>query len=137
MISLLRRLALAAAMGLAVPAVAQTPGPLSAVFGSAVNGGVVKASPGTLWNAHGTCSSACWVMIFNATSVPSNGSTTAGTASSNLVDCVPVAANGAFSIGNGVTPYADFSTGLSIAISSTACATLTLSTVGFVNASYQ
>lgn len=102
--------------------------------GSAASSCVLKASAGSFYGAYAECTSACWLMVFNATSAPSNGSTTAGTGSGNLVECIDISANGSKSINYPTFPRA-FSVGVTVAISSTACATLTLSTVGFVSGS--
>jgi len=99
--------------------------------GSAASSCVLKASPGNFYGVYAECTSACWLMVFNSTSAPSNGATTAGTASGNLVECVDVPASSARSITYAVLPV-NYSVGITVAISSTACATLTLSTVGFI-----
>jgi hypothetical protein len=79
-------------------------------------------------------------MIFNVNGsgvpIPSNGATTAGKASGNLVDCIPVAAGGANSITYPNYPIA-LSVGIAAVISSTACASLTLSAVGFIHGTVQ
>lgn len=102
--------------------------------GSAVSSCVLKASAGQFYGVYANCTSACWVMLFNATSAPSNGATTAGNASGNLVECFEVAAGASKSLVYSPYPIA-FSVGITAAISSTACASLTLSTVGFVSGS--
>lgn len=102
--------------------------------GSAVSSCVLKASAGNLYGVYANCTSACWLMVFNATSLPANGATTAGSASGNLVECVPVAAGDVRPLVYSLFPRA-FSVGITVAISSTACATLTASTVGFVSGS--
>lgn len=99
--------------------------------GSAVSSCVLKNAAGNFYGVYAECTSACWLMVFNSTSAPSNGATTAGTASGNLVECVDVAANSVRSVTYPVLP-ANYSVGITAAISSTACATLTLSTVGFI-----
>lgn len=100
--------------------------------GSAVSSCVLKSSAGNLYGVYANCTSACWLMVFNATSAPSNGATTAGSASGNLVECIDVSANSSKSLVYPVFPRA-YSVGITAAISSTACGTLTLSTVGFVS----
>lgn len=100
--------------------------------GSAVSSCVLKASAGNLYGAYAECTSACWLMVFNSTSAPSNGATTTGNASGNLVECIDVSAGSSKSLTYPIFPRA-FSVGITVAISSTACATLTLSTVGFVS----
>ena len=100
--------------------------------GSAVSSCVLKSSPGNFYGTYANCTSACWVMVFNAVALPSNGATTAGAASGNLVECFEVAAGESKSLT--YLPFARFfSVGVTVAISSTACASLTASTVGFVS----
>lgn len=106
------------------------------VCGSAVSSCIFKASSGNLYGAYAECTSACWLMIFNAVSAPSNGATTAGKASGNLVDCIDISAGSSKSITYPTFPI-NYSVGITAAISSTACATLTLSTVGFVHGTVQ
>jgi hypothetical protein len=103
----------------------------SVTCGSAVSSCVLKNAQGNFYGTYAECTSACWLMVFNSTSAPSNGATTAGTGSGNLVECVDVPANSARSITYPVLPV-NYSAGITVAISSTACATLTLSTVGFI-----
>ncbi len=106
------------------------------VSGSASSGVVLKATPGNLYGVYAECTSACWLMVFNAVAVPSNGSTTAGIASGNLQDCIDIAAGSSRSLAYPGPPEV-FSVGMSAAISSTACGTLTLSTVGFIHGMVQ
>lgn len=104
------------------------------VGGSAISSLVLKAGAGNLYGIYAECSSACWLMVFNSTTAPSNGSTTAGVASGNMVECIPIAAGqvGSISYAAGGPP-AVYSAGITATISSTTCATLTLSTVGFIH----
>jgi len=104
------------------------------VCGSAVSSCVLKAGPGNLYGVYAECTAACWMMIFNSATAPSNGATTAGLASGNMVDCIDIAANSSKSLSYAVYPIA-LSAGITVVISSTACATLTLSTVGFIHGS--
>lgn len=117
------------------PTVSLVPGQWSltqTVCGSAASSCVLKSSPGRLFTVYGNCTAACWLMTFNSTTAPSNGSTTAGTASGNMVECFDIAAGGSKSVS--YLPFNTFySVGIVAVISSTACATLTLSTVGYVN----
>jgi hypothetical protein len=99
--------------------------------GSAVSSCVIKNAAGNFYGVYAECTSACWLMVFNSASAPSNGATTAGTASGNLVECVDIAANSSRSITYPVLSV-NYSVGVTAVISSTACATLTLSTVGFI-----
>lgn len=108
------------------------------VCGSAVSSCVLKSSPGNLFTVYAECTAACWLMVFNSVAAPSNGSTTAGpgNTSGNMVECFDIAAGGSKSVS--YLPYAaPYSVGVTAVISSTACATLTLSTVGFVSGSVQ
>lgn len=119
-----------------------TPNPAAAltpiVCGSAVSSCVLKASAGTFFSAYAECSAACYMMVFNSTTLPGNGATTAGTASGNMVHCIPItAANASGFIDNGAGAPETFSVGMTVAISSTGCATLTASAVGFVHAKVQ
>jgi hypothetical protein len=100
--------------------------------GSAVSSCVLKASPGNLYGVYANCTAACWIMVFNSTAAVAAGATTAGNASGNLVECIPVAAGLAASLSYPTFPR-NLTIGITVMISSTACATLTLSTVGFVS----
>lgn len=100
--------------------------------GSAVSSCVLKASAGNLMSVYANCTAACWLMVFNSTTAPSNGATTAGQASGDLVHCIDISAGSSKSLSFATFP-GTFSVGMTAAISSTACATLTLSTVGFVH----
>ncbi len=107
------------------------------IAGSASSSSVFKAAAGHLISAYANCTAACWLMIFNSTTAPSNGSTTAGTASGGLQDCIPISAGGIGSINYAPQPAEFFSVGITAAISSTACGTLTLSPVGFIHGMVQ
>ena len=131
-------IAILAATICATAALAQTFGITPTVVGSASSSLVLKASPGNLYSVYANCSAACWLMVFNSVSVPSNGATTAGTASGNMVECVPVVAGLATSINYGAAPTSAFySVGITAAISSTSCATLTLASTGFIHGTVQ
>lgn len=107
------------------------------VAGSGVSGLVLKASPGNLYSIYVTPTVAGYLMIFNATAVPSNGATTAGVASGNMQDCISVPANQTSSVSYNPGPPEVFSVGISAAFSSTACSSLTLSTSAFIHGSVQ
>jgi len=107
------------------------------VGGSAVSSLVLKNAPGNLYSVYAECSAACWLMVFNATAAPSNSSTTAGVASGNMVECIPIAAGGSGSINYASGPPAVYTVGITAAISSTTCATLTLATTGFIHGMVQ
>ena len=115
------------------PSSSASAGIAPAIAGSAASSAVLKSSPGNLYGVYATCTSACWLMVFNAVAAPSNGATTAGVASGNMQDCIPIPAGGVGSIN--YLPPEVFSVGITAAISSTACATLTLCTVGFIHGS--
>ena len=105
------------------------------VAGSAATSLVAKSSPGALTDAYFVCSATCYLLIYNATSDPGNGSTTAGTASGNLQDCIgPSTGQTINYLGN--APEA-FSVGITLVISSTGCGTETQSNVGFIHARVQ
>jgi hypothetical protein len=110
---------------------------VSPVAGSASSSLVLKAGAGHLIGGYANCTAACWLMIFNSATAPSNGATTAGNASGNLQDCIPISAGGVGSINYSPQPLEFFSVGITAAISSTACGTLTLSTVGFIHGTVQ
>lgn len=103
------------------------------VCGSAVSSCVLKNSAGFLYGVYANCTAACWLMVFNATSAPSNGATTAGIAASNMQECIPIPANGSNGVNYLPGPPSAFSTGITAVISSTPCATLTLATTGFIH----
>jgi hypothetical protein len=76
-------------------------------------------------------------MVFNSTSLPGNGATTAGTASGNMVECIPINAGQTGSINYAPGPVEPFSVGITAAFSSTGCASLTASAVAFIHGSVQ
>jgi hypothetical protein len=98
------------------------------VAGPAISSLVLKAAPGNLYSATAVSTVNGYLMVFNATTAPSNGATTAGTASGNVVFCGPISANAP---PNGPAfpgmPSAAFSVGIVLVFSSTPCGTLTLS----------
>lgn len=103
------------------------------VCGSAVSSCVLKNASGFLYGVYANCTAACWLMVFNATSAPSNGATTAGIAAGNMVECIPIGAGSVGGVNYGSGPPASYSTGITATISSTACSTLTLNAVGFIH----
>lgn len=118
------------------PSPSATIGIVPLVAGSAASSGVLKASPGNFYSAYATVTAASWLMIFNSITAPSNGSTTAGTASGNLQDCLSIP-SGSASINYAPGPPEVFSVGITAVISSTACGTLTLATTGYIHGSVQ
>jgi hypothetical protein len=121
------------ASGYETPSSATAAGMPPVVCGSAVSSCVLKGSAGNLYSVYADCTAACWLMVFDRTTAPTNGATTAGVASGNMVECISIAAGSVGSISYGKGPPAVYDTGITAVISSTACATLTLSTVGFVH----
>lgn len=107
------------------------------VGGSAISSLVLKASAGNLYSVYAECSAACWLMVFNAVAAPSNGATTAGVASGNMTECIPIAAGGVGGVNYAPGPAAIYSVGMTATISSTTCATLTLATTGFIHGMVQ
>ena len=89
---------------------------------------------GNLYGAYAQASSSVYLFIFNTTSAPANGSTTSGTASGNLVDCIGPSTQPSINYAPG--PPEVFSAGMYAALSSTACGTLTLTT-GTIHGSVQ
>lgn len=124
-----------AALNVPAPTASATNAIAPVVAGSASSSAVLKASAGNLYSAYATCTAACWLMAFNATSAPADGATTAGIASGNLQDCIPIASGGVGSLGANGSPPEPFTVGITLVISSTACATKTASTVGFIHGS--
>jgi hypothetical protein len=114
-----------------------TVGMTPVIGGSAASSLVLKASAGNLYSVYAECSAACWLMVFNSTTAPSNGSTTAGIGSGNMQECVPIPAGGVGSINYMQGPPEIFTVGMTAAISSTTCATLTLATTGFIHGMVQ
>lgn len=112
------------AAGSAPPSSSPSVGITPVVGGSAVSSLVLKAGAGNLYSVYANCTAACWLMVFNSITAPSNGATTAGVASGNMVECIPIASGGAGSISYAPGPPAVYSVGITATISSTACATL-------------
>lgn len=119
------------------PSASAAAGIAPVVAGAAVSSSILKASAGNLYSAYAVCTAQCWLMVFNSTSAPANGATTSGIAAANLQDCIPIPSGGTGSINYAPGPPEVFSTGITAAISSTACATLTLATTGFIHGSVQ
>ena len=116
-----------------VPSSSTNVGLTPVVGGSAASSQVLKATPGNLYSVYAVCTAACWLQVFNATSAPVNGATTAGTASGNMVECVPITAGSQGGVNYIPGPPAAYSVGITAMISSTSCGTLTASTVGFIH----
>lgn len=119
------------------PQSSSTYGIAPCVAGSASSNCILKTTAGNLYGLYVTATSAGYLMVFNTTTVPSNGSTTAGTASSDMQDCIQVPANSTVSLNNGDQPEV-FSAGMVAVFSSGAnCGTLTASSAAFIRASYK
>lgn len=103
------------------------------VCGSAVSSCVLKNASGFLYGVYATCTSTCWLMVFNAVAAPSNGGTTAGISSGNIQECIFIPAGGSNGINYLPGPPSTFANGITAVISSTSCGTLTLATIGFIH----
>lgn len=119
---------------LRVPSSAPAFGVAPVVGGSAVSSVIAKPAAGNLYSAYVTPTAAGWLMVFNATSLPGDGATTAGTASGGLQDCIYAPANSTTGVDYSSAPEV-FTVGITVAFSSTACTTLTNSTVAFIHGS--
>lgn len=136
----MRRLvaALFISLGLASAALAQSQfvvppnAPATPIKSGAAEGThVLKASPGTLYGLYVTTgATAGYLMTFNATSAPADGAVTP-------VDCVYVPATTTIALWWGPQPPEYFSTGISVAFSSTGCFTKTASATAFFHAMVQ
>jgi hypothetical protein len=114
---------------------AATAGITPQVCGPSASTCALKTSGGgNLYGAYAQASSSVYLFIFNQTSAPTNGSTTSGTASGNLVDCIGPSTQPSINYAPG--PPEVFSAGMYAALSSTACGTLTLTT-GTIHGSVQ
>lgn len=114
---------------------AATAGITPQVCGPSANTCALKTSGGgNLYGAYAQASSSVYLFVFNQTSAPTNGSTTSGTASGNLVDCIGPSTQPSINYTPG--PPEVFSAGIYAALSSTACGTLTLTT-GTIHGSVQ
>ena len=117
----------------AAPARAQGVPLVPIVAGPASSGVVLSPIPAELVSAYAVCTAACWLMIFNSATIPANGATTPGNAAGNLVSCIPIGAGLLASVNYAPGPTERFTSGISVAISSTACTTLTLSATAFIH----
>lgn len=81
---------------------------------------ILKGSSGTLCGIYATSLVAtnAFLMVFNATTAPGDGAVTP-------TECVPISPNGVASISYGLGAASTYSTGISVAISSTGCFTKT------------
>lgn len=110
---------------------------ITPVVGSLVNGLVGKASAGNAYSFEVvTGAAAAYLYAFNSATVPADGAVTAGTASGNYQFCQPVAATTGARFGYDIPER--YSVGISLAVSSTACGTLTkIATAVFLKARLQ
>ena len=96
------------------------------------SGHVAKAGAGNLYDCYvtNTGTAAGYLFVMNSTTVPANGTLGSGV----IVECIAVGtiASGGISYNGG--PPTVFSTGISLAFSSTAAPVLTLAATGFFNA---
>lgn len=120
---------------------ASTSSAIKPIQASAASSLVVKAASGVLYafTAINSTGSQAWVEVFNAASAPSNGATTPGTSSGNIVLCRELPSGSAtspsqFTYGSAGEPPISFSTGITIMVSSTNCATLTAATTQWLDA---
>jgi hypothetical protein len=116
------------------PSGAASSGIVPIVAGPSANSAVLKAAPGNFYGLTVTPTSAVYVFLINATSLPANATLTPGIASGNLQEClgvVPANLTSTFTFDSGPTEV--FSTGITVALSSTACPVLTASAVGTIN----
>jgi hypothetical protein len=126
--------------------VGETPSPTSSssfaiapgIAGSAASSVVLKASAGNLYSVYASASAAGWLMVFNSTTAPSNGSTTAGTASGNMEECIAIPAAGTTGgLSFAGQPPESYSVGITAVFSSTGCGTLTTSATAFLHGAVQ
>lgn len=95
---------------------------------AAASNAVLKASTGRLHRITVTIGATTgWVMVFNATALPSNGATGA-----SMIWCYPVISDGTRGgIDKDFKPALALNTGIVVGFSSTACNTLTASATAF------
>lgn len=92
---------------------------------------VAKSSAGSVVSISGSAVSGSYIMLFDATSAPEDGSVTP-------VKCWgPMAADGPFSFGWGPGPVLTMSTGITVVSSSTGCFTKTATNANFIAVEYQ
>lgn len=95
------------------------------VSGSAEGTHVLKGSPGNLYDLYVTTGTTSgYLMAFNATTAPGDGAVTP-------IDCVAAPANATTSMFTSPGPPEVYSTGISVAFSSTGCFTKTVSATAF------
>jgi len=106
----------------------------TAVVSAALEGShVLKASPGCLLSVYMTIdnTTAGYLMVFNSTTVPSDGAVTP-------IECIYLSADpGSIGLNFAPQPPVWYSTGISVAFSSTGCFTKTVSAHAFFHALVQ
>ena len=99
---------------------------------------IAKATPGSFLDGYITPNvTAGWLFIFNSATAPTNGSVTIGNAAGNAQDCIYIPASNSQGLSVTGLPPESFSAGITLAFSSTGCATLTLATPLFMKARTQ
>lgn len=95
------------------------------VSGSAESSHVLKATPGNLYGVYLSNPSASgFLLVFNSASVPGDGAVTP-------IHCIPINAANVAYVNFTPGPPEVYSTGISVALSSTGCFTKTTSPTGF------
>lgn len=107
------------------------PGVSVAQTSAAASSLAAKTSAGSVVSISGSAASGSYIMLFNATSAPSDGSVTP------LKCWGPMAAAGPFSLAWGVGPVLTMSTGITVVSSSTGCFTKTATNAAFLSVEYQ
>jgi hypothetical protein len=109
------------------PAPSSLPGAaITAVVSTTTESGhILKASPGNLYSVTvTTAGTAGFLMTFNSTTVPADGAVTP-------IDCVVAPASSSTSLNVAGSPPTAYSTGISVALSTTGCFTKTASATAF------
>lgn len=103
---------------------------ITPVVSAAVESGhVLKASAGNLYSVYATVSStAGYLMVFNSTTVPADGAVTP-------LQCMQVPANSTTGLNFNPGPVEVYSTGISVAFSTTGCFTKTANATAFFHGS--
>lgn len=113
------------------PSSSSTAGIAPVVSGSAEGTHVLKGSPGNLYDLYVTTGATPgYLMVFNATTAPGDGAVTPA-------DCVAAPASATTSVFTLASPPEVFSTGISVAFSSTGCFTKTASATAFFHGRVQ
>lgn len=114
-------------LSLPVPSASASSGTAAAVTPVAAGSLVAKASGGTLYGVNVTAgASAGYVLIFNATTAPADGTVTPAR-------CIPLAANTGIEVNYRSVPLY-FATGITVVFSTTGCFSKTVSATAFIAA---